>query len=112
MTLFMSKTPKALLAGPLPAIILALTTSCGLVDGSDRQPAPPLRTKVVRAVDAPSAPGPRMQSRLRPADGPLTCDSPGLVWQSAKKTHYTSYPAAGSEECIKYSGCKYQGLFS
>jgi hypothetical protein len=112
MTAFISKTSRTLPAGLLPALTIALTTSCGLVDAGDRQPAAPLRTTVVRAVDAPNTSGRRVQYRPKRADGPLTCDSPGLVWQSASKTHYTSYPAPGSEECIKYSGCKYQGLFS
>jgi hypothetical protein len=55
-----------------------------------------------------------------PADGPTadarppakTCNSPDLVWKTAQKTWYTSYPQPGSEECIKYSGCKYQGMFN
>jgi hypothetical protein len=42
----------------------------------------------------------------------LTCDSPGLVWKTAHKTHYTSYPVPGSEECIKYNGCFWQGKFN
>lgn len=40
------------------------------------------------------------------------CDKAGLVWKSANKTNYTSYPEPGSEECIKYSGCEYEGLFA
>jgi hypothetical protein len=39
------------------------------------------------------------------------CDAPGLNWKTANKTWYTSYPAPGSEECIVYSGCQYQGMF-
>jgi hypothetical protein len=42
----------------------------------------------------------------------LTCDSPGLVWKSANKTNYTSYPVPGSEECIKFNGCFWQGKFN
>jgi hypothetical protein len=42
----------------------------------------------------------------------LTCDSPGLVFRTASKTNYESYPVPGSRECIEYSGCKYQGMFS
>ncbi len=38
-------------------------------------------------------------------------DTPGLVWNTANSTNYESYPDPNSEECIKYSGCKYQGLF-
>ena len=38
-------------------------------------------------------------------------DTPGLVWKTANSTNYESYPAPNSAECIKYSGCKYQGLF-
>ena len=39
------------------------------------------------------------------------CDSAGLTWKSANKTNYTSYPEPGSDECVKYSGCLYEGLF-
>lgn len=39
------------------------------------------------------------------------CDAPGLVWKSANKTNYTSYPEPGSDECVKFSGCLYEGLF-
>jgi hypothetical protein len=35
-----------------------------------------------------------------------------LVFRRANLTSYESYPAPGSEECIRYSGCKYEGLFS
>ena len=40
------------------------------------------------------------------------CAASGLVWKTANKTEFTSYPAAGSEECIKYSGCLYEGMFA
>ncbi|HVU49218.1 MAG TPA: hypothetical protein VHL80_00950, partial [Polyangia bacterium] len=40
------------------------------------------------------------------------CDAPGLVWKTGSKTNFTSYPAPGSEECIKYSGCMYEGEFA
>jgi hypothetical protein len=40
------------------------------------------------------------------------CEAPGLVWKTANKTEFTSYPAPGSEECIKYSGCLYEGMFA
>ena len=40
------------------------------------------------------------------------CDRPGLVWKTANKTNYTSYPEPGSEECVKFSGCEYEGLFA
>jgi len=106
----MTTTSKTLAPPLLLAMTVALTASCRLVEG-DRQPSTPLRTVVVHAGDGPSAAGPRVRYGPGP-DGPLTCDSPRLVWQSGKKTHYTSYPEPGSEECIKYSGCKYQGLFS
>lgn len=42
-----------------------------------------------------------------------SCDTtPGLVWKTANKTNFQSYPADGSEECIKYNGCNYKGQFS
>jgi hypothetical protein len=40
------------------------------------------------------------------------CDSPNLVWKTGNKTNYTSYPDPGSEECIKFSGCEFEGLFA
>jgi hypothetical protein len=40
------------------------------------------------------------------------CDSPGLTWKTGSKTNYTSYPDPGSDECVLYSGCEYEGLFS
>jgi hypothetical protein len=39
-------------------------------------------------------------------------DDDTLRWQHANLTTYTSYPAAGSEECIKYSGCYWRGRFT
>ena len=45
--------------------------------------------------------------------GTTACGSQsGLSWHSANKTWFTSYPAPGSEECIAYSGCQYEGQFS
>jgi hypothetical protein len=95
-------------------MMVTLTASCGSVDAHDQSRQAPLRTVVVRApaVDPPSS-GPRkVEVRPRPAGSALTCDSPGLVWKTGTKTNYISYPDPGSEECIKYSGCKYQGQFS
>jgi hypothetical protein len=34
------------------------------------------------------------------------------VWKSANKTNFTSYPDPGSEECIKFSGCMFEGQFA
>jgi hypothetical protein len=91
------------------ALVMA---GCGSVEPA--QQAPP-RTVVVRAQAGgmeDKLPARPIKQRVAPAAVPLTCDSPGLVWRTASKTNYTSYPDPGSEECIKYSGCKYQGLFS
>jgi hypothetical protein len=40
------------------------------------------------------------------------CDAPTLVWKTGSKTNFTSYPEPGSDECIKYSGCLYEGQFA
>jgi hypothetical protein len=40
------------------------------------------------------------------------CDQAGLVWKTGAKTTFTSYPDPGSDECIKYSGCMYEGQFA
>ena len=51
------------------------------------------------------------------ADGGSTggaedCKGAGLIWKSAQKTNYTSYPDPGSEECVKYNGCMWAGQFA
>jgi hypothetical protein len=106
-----SPTPRRCPARALLALILTAAASCS---GSSQQG--PLRTVVVRADSegdaVTSAAGSRRKTAPLPPGKPLTCASPGLVWNTANKTNYTSYPEPGSEECIKYSGCKYQGLFS
>ena len=38
--------------------------------------------------------------------------SDGLTWRTANLTHYTSYPEQGSDECINYSGCYWEGKFT
>ena len=64
-----------------------------------------------------SGPGPRDQG----GDAPETmgdagnldeCDAPSLVWQTANKTNYTSYPEPGSQECVEFNGCMWEGLFA
>lgn len=46
------------------------------------------------------------------AGGVSGCERPGLLWKTANKTNYTSYPEPGSDECVKFSGCMYEGLFA
>jgi hypothetical protein len=93
------------------AASLLAVAACGAFETSQQTP---VRTVVLRAPvkETASPGGPGRGYRPQAAGAPLTCDSPGLVWKTASKTNYTSYPEPGSEECIKYSGCKYQGLFS
>ncbi len=40
------------------------------------------------------------------------CSAAGLVWRTAQKTHYTSYPDPGSQECIQFNGCMWEGQFA
>lgn len=35
-----------------------------------------------------------------------------IVWRKANLTHYESYPDPGSEECLKYNGCQWAGMFA
>lgn len=42
----------------------------------------------------------------------VRCADASLAWKTGNKTNYTSYPAPGSQECIEFSGCKYQGMFA
>ena len=40
------------------------------------------------------------------------CTAANLVWKTARKTNYTSYPDPGSEECTEYNGCEWAGQFA
>jgi len=40
------------------------------------------------------------------------CAAAGLVWKSANKTNYESYPDPGSQECIEFNGCTWAGQFA
>lgn len=44
--------------------------------------------------------------------GQGACEDPDLIWRSARKTNYTSYPDPNSEECIEYNGCMWAGQFA
>lgn len=46
------------------------------------------------------------------ADALSACDAPDLIWKTAQKTTYTSYPEPGSVECVEYNGCMWEGLFA
>ena len=35
-----------------------------------------------------------------------------MVWKTANKTNFESYPAPGSAECIEFNGCAYEGQFA
>jgi hypothetical protein len=90
-------TPRGFASVGWAGAVLILVASCHGAEGDEPSDEVPSGEVVLPA----------------PSDGgPLTCDSPGLLWKTANKTNYTSYPKPGSEECIKYSGCEYQGLFS
>lgn len=43
---------------------------------------------------------------------PPTPPNGDLVWKKANLTQYESYPDPGSEECVKYNGCKWAGWFA
>ena len=71
------------------------------------------------AISTGGASGTAGTGGTTPADGAMGmdsagagCDTPGLVWKTAAKTEYTSYPDPGSPECIEYSGCEYMGMFA
>jgi len=44
--------------------------------------------------------------------GSAPCEDAALVWRTANKTNFTSYPDPGSEECVKYNGCMWAGQFA
>jgi hypothetical protein len=39
-------------------------------------------------------------------------DDATAVWNQASLTTFTSYPAPGSDECVKYNGCMWEGQFA
>ena len=55
---------------------------------------------------------PRQDAAVSADAGASACDRTDLVWKTASKTEYTSYPDPGSPECIQYSGCDYLGMFA
>jgi hypothetical protein len=70
---------------------------------------------MIPARDAmPPAPDATTPVTHPPADAEASapCESASLKWRTARKTNYTSYPAPGSEECVKYNGCMWAGQFA
>jgi hypothetical protein len=47
-----------------------------------------------------------------PGSSDAPCEDPGLVWKSANKTNYESYPDPGSQECVEFNGCTWEGQFA
>lgn len=49
-----------------------------------------------------------------PTSPPVVVTPPPAGGAAAKAnlTNFTSYPAPGSDECVKYNGCKWQGQFA
>jgi hypothetical protein len=39
-------------------------------------------------------------------------DDATAVWNQASLTTFTSYPAPGNDECVKYNGCMWEGQFA
>lgn len=56
-----------------------------------------------------TGPGKETEATGEPQD---PCGAPDLVWRTANKTNYESYPDPGSEECIEFNGCTWEGLFA
>lgn len=69
-----------------------LASSAPIEAGSSLEPAP------TTGLDAGSA------TRL--------CEGSALEWHSANKTNYESYPDPGSQECIEFNGCMWEGQFA
>jgi hypothetical protein len=62
--------------------------------------------------DAPMSGDASTDSTTEPAPALNGCDDPSLTWHSANKTNYESYPDPGSEECIEFNGCEWEGQFA
>jgi hypothetical protein len=65
----------------------------------------------VDAGTPPPPPPPDAGAGGAPKDSGST-DNGNLVWHKASKTNFTSYPDPGSDECIHYNGCLYEGEFA
>jgi poly(beta-D-mannuronate) lyase len=48
----------------------------------------------------------------RPTATPRPTPTPTGTWNKANLTNFESYPDPNSDECIKYSGCQYEGQFA
>jgi hypothetical protein len=47
-----------------------------------------------------------------PVGTPDNVDESKLEWRRARLTNFESYPAEGSDECVEFSGCDYEGDFA
>jgi len=52
------------------------------------------------------------EAALAAAASDPRCNAANLHWKTANKTNFTSYPAPGSDECVHYNGCEYEGEFA
>ena len=64
---------------------------------------------VAACADAPREQGDADPPWERPDAAPKDDDE--LTWRTANLTHFTSYPAPGSEECEDFNGCAWAGRF-
>lgn len=60
-------------------------------------------------VDASTPPDASRDASVADASRP---DAGGLVWRSANLTNFESYPDPGSDECIRFNGCTWAGMFA
>lgn len=82
------------------------TTTAGSTAGGTRT------TGGSTAGGSPATAGSTTGGSTASGDDTSLCDDPNLVWKTARKTNYTSYPEPGSEECIEFNGCMWEGLFA
>ena len=85
----------------IPFVLVATASltflSCGNLDTGDDDPG----------IDDPSG--------IETASRPLTPEDETLFATASRKanlTWFTSYPDPGSEECVRYNGCKWAGQFA
>lgn len=103
----------------IASLFLVGSVGCaGQTDATmDPAPSEPALQTQSQQTSEPSVEQPLVEPVSEDAGSPTpAADSapppPSVVWRKANLTHYTSYPAPGSEECTSYNGCTWAGQFA
>ncbi|MBC7660607.1 MAG: hypothetical protein H7249_13000 [Chitinophagaceae bacterium] len=68
------------------------------------------QTETQSPAQTPASSRPSTPAPVSPATQVMQADSG--TWSKADLTNYESYPDPGSEECVQYNGCTWEGQFA